>query len=210
MALDPQRERPRPGGPMSEEEYLTLNRNAPFVKYEYVNGVARLMAGGSGEHDQISRNVAFAIETYLQSGPCFVRGSDMQVVIGAKADGSRHYVYPDVTVSCDVYDRRRGSTQILSPRIVVEVLSPSTEPNDRGPKLKAYKACPDIQEILLISQFAEHVEIHRRQGEDGTMWSYAQYDAGEAFMLESIDVPLTMNEVYRKINFGEPLIGEED
>ena len=209
MVLDPQRENRLPGGPMSEEEYLALNRNAPFRKYEYVDGVARLMSGGSGEHDQISRNIAFAIEQNLLTGPCFVRGSDMQVVIGVKPDGSNQYVYPDTTVSCDVYDRRRGSKQILSPRIVVEVLSPSTERDDRGPKLKAYKACPDIQEILLVNQFAEHVEVYRRAEEDSTTWNYSQYGPGEDFSLESIDVPLTMAEIYRRVNFDEPLVGDE-
>jgi hypothetical protein len=53
MAFDFPLEEPRPGGPMTEEAYLELDRSAPHAKYEYVDGVARLMAGGSGEHDQI-------------------------------------------------------------------------------------------------------------------------------------------------------------
>lgn len=199
-----------PGGPMSEEEYLSLDRSTPYARYEYVDGVARLMSGGSGEHDQISRNVAYAIDLNLLNGPCFVRGSDMQVLVGTKSNGRRHYVYPDVTVSCDVSDRRRGNKLIESPRIVVEVLSPSTERDDRGPKLRAYKMCPSIQEILLISQFAPHVEVYRRNGEDGATWSYSQYGPGESFLLESIDVPLSMDEIYRKINFDEPLLEDQE
>jgi Uma2 family endonuclease len=209
MAFDLQQGVPMPGGPMSEEEYLYLDRSTPHARYEYVDGVARLMSGGSGEHDQISYNVRSAIGIHLQSGPCFARGSDMQVLVGTKSNGRRHYVYPDVTVSCDVSDRRRGNKLIESPRIVVEVLSPSTERDDRGPKLKAYKLCPSIQEILLISQFAPHVEVYRRNGEDGATWSYSQYGPGESFLLESIDVPLTMDEIYRSINFDEPLLEDE-
>jgi hypothetical protein len=53
MAFDFPLEEPRPGGPMTEEAYLELDRSTPHAKYEYVDGVARLMAGGSGEHDQI-------------------------------------------------------------------------------------------------------------------------------------------------------------
>ncbi len=208
MVFDLQEEEPRPGGPMSEEEYLELDQSTPYTKYEYLDGFARLMSGGSGEHDQIAYNVRAVIDLYLQSGPCFARGSDMQVLIGVKSGGRKHYVYPDASVSCDVSDRRRGNKLIRSPRIVVEVLSPSTERDDRGSKLKAYQACPTIQEIVLISQFAPHVEVYRRQGEDGTGWICTHYGPGEGLLLESIDVPLTIDEIYRKIDFDEPLLEE--
>ena len=65
------------------------------------------------------------------------------------------YVHPDVTISCDVLDRRRGNRLIRSPRLIVEVLSPSTEILDRGMKLEAYKKYPTIQEIVLINQFVD-------------------------------------------------------
>lgn len=49
MTIDPQREDLRRGRPMSEEEYHSLNCNIPFTRYEYIDGAARLMSGGSGE-----------------------------------------------------------------------------------------------------------------------------------------------------------------
>jgi Uma2 family endonuclease len=193
---------------MSVEEYLQLDRNFHNGKYEYVDGVARLLAGGSGEHDQISRNTANAIEMHFQSGPCFVCGSDMQVLIGTKSNGKKHYVYPDATVSCDVADRRRGNMLIRSPRIVVEVLSPSTEKADRGSKLRAYKSCPTIQEIVLIDQFTQFVEVYRRSDDD-TTWSYAAYDDPDAVVgLASVDITLNMRDIYKGIDFDEPLMEE--
>lgn len=149
---DTQRTEPHPGGPMSVEDYLQLERDAVDAKYEYVDGIARLMSGGSVGHDRIARNVAHFTEEHFLSGPCTAFGSDVQVLIGLKPNGRKHYVYSDATVSCDVSDRRRGNKLIRSPRIVVEVLSPSTELLDRGAKLDAYKACPSIQEILLEHQ----------------------------------------------------------
>lgn len=201
-------EDPPPGGPMSVEEYLQLDRNFHNGKYEYVDGVARLLAGGSGEHDRISRNTATAIEIHFQSGPCFVHGSDMQVLIGTKANGKKHFVYPDATVSCDVADRRRGNMLIRSPRIVVEVLSPSTEKDDRGSKLRAYKACPSIQEVMLIDQFTYYVEVHRR-GDDGATWSSTTYDDPDVMVeLASVDITLSMRDIYKGIDFDEPLMEE--
>ena len=206
MTTNPQWQDPPPGGPMSIEEYFELDQNTPNARYEYLDGVARLMSGGTGEHDQIARNVANAIEMHFLSGPCFVRGPEMQVLIGIKPNGKEHCVYPDATVSCDVADRRRGTTLIRSPRIVVEVLSPSTEKLDRSTKLEAYKAVPSIQEIVLINQFTQAAEVYRRDSEDGTTWSHVFYGPDKGIELQSVDVFISMDEVYKGINFDEPLV----
>jgi len=204
MVTNLRRTEPHPGGPMSVKDYLQLDDNAIDAKYEYLDGVARLMSGGSGEHDQIAFNVRAAIGEHFLSGPCFVRGSDMRVLV-SEANGT--YVYPDVTVSCDVADRRRGNKLLRSPRVVVEVLSPSTEKDDRTIKLLAYQAYPTIHEIVLISQFDPHVEIYRRC-EDETGWEYTVYGPGSTVELTSVDVHLSMDEIYKRINFDEPLLEE--
>lgn len=209
MTINPQWQEPPPGGPMSVEEYLELDKSVLNAKYEYLDDVARLMSGGTGEHDQIAFNMRAALGLHFLSGPCFVRGSDMQVYIGIKPSGKEHYVYPDATISCDVADRRRGTTMIRSPRLVVEVLSPSTEKIDRGPKLEAYKKCETIQEIVLIDQFVQAAEVYRRNGEDGTMWDHVFYGPNQGIELHCVDVYISMDEVYRGIDFDEPLVVEE-
>lgn len=206
MALNPQPPDPQLGERMSVDAYLDLDGRATDARYEYLDGVARLMSGGSREHDIISRNTINALADHFHSGPCFVHGSDMQVSVGVKANGKEGYVYPDATVSCDVADRRRGNMLIRSPRIVVEVLSPSTEKIDRGRKLEAYKQYPTIAEIVLINQFAQHVEVYRR---DGETWSHMAYSAEGSIELVSVDVALTMAEIYKGIDFNEPLDDEE-
>ncbi len=208
MAIDPLQEEPPQGGPMSVEEYLQLDERTLNGRYEYLDGVARLMASESVAHDRISRNVANAIETSFQSGPCFVHGPNMKVYIGLNASGKEHYVYPDATLSSNVADRRRSNTIIRSPRIVIEVLSPSTEKLDRGKKLEAYKAYPTIQEIVLIDQFVQVVEVYRRVGEEGTTWSHAFYGPGSEVELHSVDVCFSIDELYKGINFDEPLFDE--
>src|SRR5690349_10114476 len=84
MAIDPQINSPRRGVPMSEAEYLELDRNATNARYEYIDGVAKLMAGGSFEADRIGFNVRAALNMHFRSGPCTVFGPDMQVLIGTK------------------------------------------------------------------------------------------------------------------------------
>ncbi len=191
---------------MSVEEYLRLDKHAYDARYEYIDGVARLMAGGTIEHNRIGRNVTNAIDEYLQSGPCTVFSDNVQVLIGKRNTERDYYVYPDVTVTCDVADRRRGNALIRSPRIVVEILSPSTETHDRGKKLEAYKACPTVHEIVLINQFTQAVEVYRRDEEDEENWQHLRYGPDSTVELASIDVPLTMTEIYKGIHFDEPLL----
>lgn len=193
---------------MTVQEFHRLEQSMPDVKYEYLDGIARFMSGGSGEHDLIAYNMRTALNQHFQSGPCFVRGSDMQVLISTQSNRKENYVYPDVTVSCDVADRRRGNTLIRSPRIVVEVLSPSTEKVDRGRKLEAYKRSSTIQEIVLINQFVQAVEVYRRSEHDDINWHCVFYGPGSEVDLRSVDVHIGLQEIYQGIDFNEPLVGE--
>jgi Uma2 family endonuclease len=195
---------PPPGGAMTWQEYLALEHMYPYARYEYLNGVARLMAGGRAAHDLIAFNMRVAIHTHFTSGPCSTFGENMKVLVGEKANGAEDRLIPDVTVSCDVDDRRPDNKLVRSPRIVVEVMSPGSEADDRGSKLVAYKACESIQEIVLISQFSQHVELYRRNGDDSDEWlGPFIYGPTQTFTLESVDVEVEMADIYRKVNLEE-------
>jgi Uma2 family endonuclease len=174
MTIDPQRTQPRTGERMTVREYFALDYAFPDAKYEYQDGCVRLMSGGTKAHDDIAFNTRFALKQQFRSGPCSVQGSDMRVQVSEAT-----YFFSDVTVTCDVADQRRDNKIIRSPRIVVEVLSPSTEKKDRNEKLRAYQACPTIQEIVLISRFAPYVEVFRRREEDGSEWDHVFYEEGQ-------------------------------
>ncbi|HLZ64504.1 MAG TPA: Uma2 family endonuclease, partial [Ktedonosporobacter sp.] len=123
-------------------------------------------------------------------------------------------------------DRRPYSIGIKFPLIVVEVLSPSTEYDDRGAKFRAYKACPSIREILLISQYAQHVEVYSHDEEDQNTWYPMVYEPGRIYSRNKrdpnildcrdgsgqditftrLDLQLTMDEIYEGIDFSQPLI----
>jgi Uma2 family endonuclease len=200
---NPRRAMPQSGERMTVQEYFQLDYTVPNERYEYQDGVIRLREGATVEHCEITGNMLVVLHHKFQEGPCFVRSSDMRVQVSETA-----YFFPDLTVSCSAIDRRRGNTLIRSPRIVVEVLSPSTEKTDRTDKLQAYQTCPTIQEIVLIDQFRPYVEVYRRIEEDSTEWSHVVYESGEEVILESVDVYIPMEDIYRKIDFNEPLVEE--
>ncbi len=194
---------PSKGTAMSEEEYLKLEHLSPERKYEYLDGLAYLMSGGSVAHDRITRNIGYALDARLLSGPCQAFGVDVQVLLATRKNGRRHYVYPDATVSCTDADQRPDNTMVESPRVVIEVLSPSTEARDRGLKFKAYQNCPTIQEILLVSQFARYVELWQRDEQESGMWTYRHYGPGEIIEIRSIGIHIDIAEFYRGLDFVE-------
>ena len=203
MTIDPQHTPPQTGERMSIKEYFMLDYTTHDAKYEYHDGTIRLMSGGSAEHAIIAGNIYMELRLQFRSGPCTVYNSDMRVQVNNDT-----YFFPDVTVTCDIADRRRGIKMIRSPRLVVEVLSPSTESTDRTEKLTIYKACPSIAEIVLVSQFASYVEVWRRDRDNKTEWHYTHYGSGETAEFASLDVHIPMDDIYDGINFDEPLVEE--
>ncbi len=197
---------PRSGKRITVEAYHELERLSPDRTYEYLDGIAYLMSGGSIEHDRIRRNIENALDRACGAGPCTVFGPDVQVSVGVKKSGRQHFFYPDTTISCEAADRARGKTLIESPCVIVEVLSPGTETRDRVTKFRAYQEQETVQEIVLVNQFAQYVEIWQRDEHDplnAKVWLYRHYGPGESIDLFSINARIGMTTVYRGIVFDD-------
>lgn len=192
---------PSRSGAMSEEEFHELEHLNPDRKYEYIAGKVYMMSGGSVGHDLIMDNIRASLRSRLRSSSCTAFGSEVQVLIGIKKDGRKHFVYPDATVSCNVTDRRADNTLIESPKIVIEVLSPGTEARDRGVKFRIYQKCPTIQEIVLVNQYIPYVEIWQRDSQDIEKWNYRHYSAGDTVEFASIHVHVDIEELYLDLQF---------
>ena len=180
------------------DEYLLLEDIAE-VKHEFLDGEVWAMAGGSPEHAAIIGNVTTLLNVQLRGQRCRVHSTELRIRVKATGLGT----YPDVTVICGRLERdpddRTGHTAI-NPRVLVEVLSPSTENYDRGEKLAHYQAIPGLAEIVLVAHDRNEVEVLRREG-DGS-WSRHIAGEGQAARLTSIACDLAVDEVYR-----DPLAG---
>jgi Uma2 family endonuclease len=177
---------------ISSEEYLEIDRASPDVKYEYIDGHMYAISGGTIDHAQIAMNLIRALDDHLQRGSCRVFSSDVRVQVAEKK-----YFYPDVTVSCNPEDWQQGKSDIIRfPRLVIEVLSPSTEARDRRKKSPSYQAYPTIQEYALISTECQWVEVFRRYT-DGNMWLYQQYEPDQIVELASVRLTIPLSHIYR-------------
>ncbi len=112
------------GHKMTVEEYFQLDSD-PSAKYEYIEGYAVVMSGGSVGHARIAKNIVREFDSRLQAGPCQVHIFDVKVLVPAIAS----YFLPDVTVSCDADDNELDTQAISSPCLIIEVLSPSEVSN---------------------------------------------------------------------------------
>jgi Uma2 family endonuclease len=169
------------------EEWRALLEHSD-VKYEYHSGWLVAMAGGTLDHLRIAINAIRALEDGLGDGPCWVYNSDAAVRLSPS-----EYRFADAAVTCD--ERDRGTVkEVRAPRVAVEVLSDSTEWEDRTDKFALYRACPTVEEYVLIATKYQAVEVYRRAPDD---WTVHVYRPGELVELRSIAVQFAVSDLYR-------------
>ena len=188
---------------MTVEEYLRLE-DAATEKHEYRNGYRYLrhsgphgfeaMAGARESHVRVAMRLARFLDEHLEGSTCIPYGSDMRLTI----DESTYY-YPDLFVSCNP---RTGSAVLAQQdaTVVVEVLSPGTEGDDRGDKFHDYQRLPNLAEYLLLSANEAHADLFRR-GPEG-LWVLHQAGLGDDLVLESLGFRIAMERLYRGIDLG--------
>jgi Uma2 family endonuclease len=178
---------------MTPEEYLAFER-ASEQKHEYVDGEIFAMSGGSREHSLIAENVARELGNALLDRPCEVHGSNLKI---SAAKGTRYH-YPDALVVCGAPALEGEARDVLlNPKIVVEVLSDSTERYDRGDKFKAYARIGTVSDYVLVSQTEVLVE-HFHRAEDG-VWHYRELGPGKELVLASVGCAIAVEAFYRKV-----------
>lgn len=176
------------------EEYFQIEENDPEHRYEYVDGTVYMMAGGTVNHDTIKSNLERILWGLLRGRKCRTYSSDMRVFVS-----ETRYYHPDVTVSCD--PRNRGTQKMVyAPRVVVEVLSPSTETTDRRRKLRDYLACSTIEEYLLVDSRSLTIEIYRKEGQK---WVYEMYNNHDMVELTGLGVSFPLLAAYEDVDFEE-------
>ncbi len=180
----------------TEEQYLAWEEDAT-EKSEFIDGEIRAMSGGSEPHASIPVNIGGELRTALRGRGCRVLSSDMNVL----AAGALYY--PDLSVVCGPSVYRNGNKHVITnPIVVVEVLSPSTEPKDRGEKFIRYQQIETLRSYLLVSQTEPRVEMFER-GENGH-WDYSMVAGLEnALAIPSLGVTLALSEVYDQVDFAD-------
>jgi len=180
---------------ITPEEYLRLER-ASQEKHEYFKGEIFAMTGATENHNIIAGSTFAALYSELRKKPCQIYPSDMRVRIPATG----LYTYPDISVVCGTPEfEDDGLDTLLNPTVIIEVLSPSTEPYDRGKKFQHYRTIPTLKEYILIAQDSIRIE-HFARRED--QWILTDAKSSDTVLaLPSIECTLALSDVYEKVNF---------
>lgn len=181
---------------ISPEEYLQ-RESVSQQRHEYFRGEVFAMPGGSRNHYQITSNLHGELYIRLRGKICRPCIPDMTL----KVQATGLYTYPDSMVVCDPAQFEHGPIDaLLNPKIIFEVLSPSTEQYDRGTKLKHYMQIPSVTEILLVSQTEPAIEHYIRQKND--QWLVSHYSGLDAVLtLPSISCELPFALIYANVEW---------
>lgn len=185
---------------MTADEYLAFER-ASDEKHEFADGEIFAMSGGTYEHSIIAQAFGATLRTALLGRKCSVPNSDMKIHI----PGTDKFVYPDAAVVCgrpQFKDDKRDV--LLNPRVIVEVLSPSTEAYDRGDKFANYRTIPSLKHYIMAAQDKPYVEVYTR--EDDGSWNLREYGPGKVFSLSALECSLEVDQVYAGV-FDEYDVG---
>ena len=182
---------------MTLEEFLAWEAGQP-ERWEFFDGEAFMMAGGSDVHNVVTGNMYMALRIGLQNTRCNVFMSDVRLRLAASDD----LFYPDVFVTCSDADRDRRQVK-EDPVLIAEVLSPSTEAHDRGDKFAAYRRFTGLETVLFLSQDRAHVECFTR-GEDGR-WILSEASGDTASLaLPAFGFELALADLYRDLPDATP------
>jgi Uma2 family endonuclease len=185
-----------PSRRVSAVEYLAFERSAE-ARHEFVDGHIVELSGGSMRHATICDNLLERTRAILRGGPCRSYSASLRVKIVATGN----YTYPDLSIVCgepQLEDDRQDT--LLNPRLLVEVLSPSTERHDRVWKFRNYQLIQSLEEYVLVSQDEPRIERFLRQGEIGwLMTDVTGLDNRVRF--ESVNCELALAEIYESVTF---------
>jgi Uma2 family endonuclease len=175
------------------EEYFAWEEQQ-LERHEYIDGEVYAMSGGTINHGAIALNFGALLKAHMRGRGCKTLNSDCRVGIV----GSTKFVYPDLSITCD--DRDKTTTQYITyPCLIIEVLSPATEAYDRGNKFKMYRRNPSLREYVLVSADTIESELFRKTDDDN--WQIINYQAGDIIELKSINLSISIEQVYEDIEF---------
>lgn len=176
---------------LTPEEYFAWEEQQ-LEKYEYIDGEAYAMGGGTVNHGRIAIRFTAMLDDHLEDSRCMTGNSDIKVNIV----DTQNYTYPDASVTCDERDQATPK-YFTYPCLIIEVLSDSTEANDRGGKFRLYQKNPALRDYLLVSSTRIEIDLYHKN--DAGEWMIINYAEGDRVNLNSVGLEFPGEQVYRNL-----------
>lgn len=191
MATPKNKDTPR----ITPKQYLEQERASLDQKHEYVDGDIFAMVGASPAHILISMSISSLLREQTKNSSCIAYASDLKV---CTADNGM-FAYPDITVVCGKLEFHDENKDVVTnPKVIVEVLSPSTEVYDRSEKFFRYQQIESFTDYILVAQDKARVEHLSRQ-QDG-QWVIKVLNGLESTLtIKSINCTLKLSDIYDRV-----------
>jgi Uma2 family endonuclease len=178
---------------ISVADYLEGEKHSQ-VRHEYLDGEVYAMAGTSRRHNEIIGNLIEKLRRHLRGDTCRPYFVDIKVRI----ERLNRFYYPDIIIICGEEDQYF----VDKPKLIIEILSPSTALTDRREKMFAYKEIESLEEYILIEQDKMYAEVYRRRRDSG-LWDWIEFFPDEEIEFASIDFKMPMSEIYAGVELPE-------
>lgn len=165
-------------------------------KFELVDGVPYQMARANRRHVRIMRNLLWRLSAQLQGGPCEALAADMGIGVSQFT-----YRLPDVAVYCDPRDLGPRDIEPMTlhyPRVIIEILSKSTETTDHGIKLDEYQRIESVDTIVFVHASREAFTTFERAS--ANEWRTVVHMPGQPLILRDPRVTITAADVFTGVN----------
>ena len=186
------------------DEYFAQEISSPD-RHEYRNGEIILMTGGTPNHNQITLNLAGALNFALRRQPYHVFVTDQRLWVPQM----QLHTYPDVMIIQQPIELEEGRNDtVMNPLVIAEVLSKSTRSYDKDEKFAAYRSIPSFSEYIIIEQVEPHVEHYTKT--EGQAWLFREYDGLDATLsLDKIEFTIALADLYDKVDFDGGIVATD-
>jgi len=181
----------RPRG-MSLAEFLEWD-DGTDRRYELIDGEPVAMAPPLFVHAIVLGNLHRAIADRL-TPPC-------RALLGAgvvRSESADRFFVPDLVVTCAPVDPR--GRYLREPRLIVEILSPSSSPHDRTIKLDDYREIASLEELVFVHALERRVQLWRRASDH---WRVFDLIGDAGLRLESLDLAIPLAEIYAGVELRD-------
>lgn len=179
----------------SLEEYFDFELKAEH-RHEYWNGSIRAMSYTSPEHGEIQTNLSDTLAACLNAKGCKRYSADRMVYVPS----CNKVFYPDLVIVCgeqEFFQYKKKMKATINPTAIIEILSNSTEQQDRIDKWMCYRSIPSLQQYVMVQQDVQSIHSYRRKSE--REWEYAYADKAED-AVEILECVVRLEAVYAGVN----------
>jgi Uma2 family endonuclease len=143
-----------------DREYIAETR------HEYHDGIVVEMAYASDNHELIVANLVRLLGNCVLGTNCLVYPSNRMIYVPE----CNKVFYADASIFCEkreTYQYSQNMVALLNPSVLIEVLSPSTERDDKDKKWRCYKKIKSLKQYVLIAQDEMYIKsLHKTDNED--------------------------------------------